>query len=68
MKETPPEIIESQFGYHLILLTKKIPSSKAKYEEVKSDILNILSKQEAEKMRDALILDLKKTAEIQVFI
>ncbi len=61
-------VITSQFGYHIIQLTDKIPSQKATYDEVKADILNILSKKEAEKLRDALLVELKKTAEIQIFI
>ncbi len=62
------EVISSQFGYHIIQLTETIPSQKASFDEVKADILNILSQKEAERLRDDLLKDLKKTAEIQIFI
>ena len=67
-KNETSEVLSSPFGYHLVQLTDIIPSEKASFDEVKTDILNILSKKEAEKLRDALLIDLKKTAEIQIFI
>ena len=62
------DVIKSSFGFHIIKLNNKIPSQLATYEEVKSDILNLLLVRETEKLKEKLLSGMKKSAEIKRFI
>lgn len=61
-------VIKSSFGYHIIKLNNIIPSQLAPYEEVKADILNLLLVQETDKLKEEMLIGLKKTAIIKRFI
>jgi len=61
-------IIQSSYGYHIIKLNKIIASRLAPYEEVKPDILNLLMVRETEKLKEQLLIRLKKNADIKIFI
>ncbi len=61
-------VIESSYGYHIIRLNKIIDSRLAPFEEVKSDILNLLMVRETQKLKEQLLTRLKKSADIKIFI
>jgi len=61
-------IIQSSYGYHIIRLNKIIASRLASFEEVKSDILNLLMVRETQKMKEELLVRLKNEADIKIFI
>jgi parvulin-like peptidyl-prolyl isomerase len=61
-------IIESKFGYHIIKLDEIVPSTLIPFEKAESDILNILMKREAQKLFKEYLIDLEKTAKIEIFI
>ena len=61
-------IIQSAFGYHLIKLDEIIPSTLVPFEKAESDILNILMKRETQKLFKKYLIDLEKTAKIEIFI
>jgi len=61
-------IIQSTFGYHILKLDEIIPSELIPFEESKSDILNILMKRESKKLFKEYLIDLEKTAKVEIFI
>jgi parvulin-like peptidyl-prolyl isomerase len=54
--------VETQFGYHLILVTARMAGKDVKFDDMKDDIREIYS----ERMRDELVSELRKTAKIEV--
>jgi len=61
-------IITSSFGYHILKLDEIIPSTLIPFEKAESDILNILMKEEAQKLFHKYLLELEKNAKIDIFI
>jgi parvulin-like peptidyl-prolyl isomerase len=61
-------IINSSFGYHILRLDEIIPSVLIPFKDAKSDILNILMKRETKKLFKEYVIDLEKTAKIEIFI
>jgi parvulin-like peptidyl-prolyl isomerase len=62
------DVIKSSYGYHIIRLNKIVASRLASYEEVESDILNLLMVRETQKLKAELLARLKKNADIKIFI
>ena len=62
------DLIRSAFGYHIIKLDEIIPSTLIPFEDAESDILNILMKRESQKLFKKYLIDLEKTAKIEIFI
>jgi parvulin-like peptidyl-prolyl isomerase len=56
------DVVETEFGYHLILVTGKMAGKDVKFEDVKEDVREIF----AEKIRDELVPELRKTAKIEI--
>ena len=61
-------IIQSSFGYHILKLDEIVPSTLIPFEEAESDILNVLMKRETQKLFKQYLIDLEKTAKIEIFI
>jgi len=61
-------IIQSAFGYHILKLDEIIPSTLISFEESESDILNILLKKETQNLFKKYLIDLEKSAKIEIFI
>ncbi|HJV35145.1 peptidylprolyl isomerase [Geomonas sp.] len=59
------EVVETQFGYHIIKVTEKHEASTDKYEDVKPKITEYLKKQKAQKALSDYVDDLKKNAKIE---
>ena len=49
------EIVKTEFGYHIIKLTDKIPQRRQSFDEVKSTIKNTLEKQKEQKLYNNLL-------------
>lgn len=62
------EIIKSPYGFHIVKLDDIIPSHPIPLSEAKPDILNMLLKQETEKVKERFLLRLRKQADIKIFI
>jgi len=62
------EIVETQFGYHLIKVNDKKPAKKMTYAEVKDRLNDHLKKQKTETETNAYIETLRKDAKIEKFI
>ena len=61
-------VVESPYGYHILKLNKKIPEKQLSFEEVQSDILNILLKKELEKKRLNYLSRIKIMSDIKIFL
>ena len=59
-------LVKTQFGWHIIRLSEKKPSSKIKIDEVKEDIKKALTGMEADKQAPAYLEQLKKDAAVEV--
>jgi peptidyl-prolyl cis-trans isomerase C len=62
------EIVETQFGYHLIKVNDKKPAKKMTYAEVKDRLNEHLKKQKTDAEANAYIEMLRKDAKIEKFI
>jgi peptidyl-prolyl cis-trans isomerase C len=62
------EIVETQFGYHLIKVNDKKPAKKMTYTEVKDRLSENLKKQKQDSEANAYIETLRKDAKIEKFI
>ncbi|MFQ5449729.1 MAG: peptidylprolyl isomerase [Nitrospinaceae bacterium] len=62
------EVIQSPLGFHILKLNGKVPSEIVPFKDVKADILNHLLNVEIEKQKNRLLMELKKTADIKIFI
>jgi peptidyl-prolyl cis-trans isomerase C len=62
------EIVETQFGYHLIKVSDKKPAKKMTYAEVKDRLNEHLKKQKTDSEVNVYIETLRKDAKIEKFI
>lgn len=62
------DIVETQFGYHIIKLVEKKPAAKAEYGVVKARIEEYLKGQKVNEAVQKYIEDVRKTAKIEVFM
>jgi peptidyl-prolyl cis-trans isomerase C len=62
------EIVETQFGYHLIKVNDKKPAKKMTYAEVKDRLNEHLKKQKTDSETNAYIETLRKDAKIEKFL
>ncbi len=60
------DIVTTQFGYHIIKLSEKIPAKKLELAKVSPDIKNYLESMEMEKILTDVAGQLKKTANVQI--
>jgi parvulin-like peptidyl-prolyl isomerase len=61
-------VVKSTYGYHIIRLTEKHPAKTAELSEVKADILNVLMKIEVQKKKEAMLTEMRKSADIKIFL
>ncbi len=59
------DIVETQFGYHLIKVFEKKPARKVEFKEVKERLSNQLKQQKAQEKAIAYIEKLKESAKIE---
>lgn len=62
------DIVETQFGYHLIKVTDKKPAGTVSFEESKDKIKSYLEQQKMGEEVSQYAAQLKKTAKIQEFV
>lgn len=58
-------VVQSRYGYHIILVTDRMAAGQQPYEKVKGDIKNYLENQKQLKLIDNLTESLKKNATIE---
>jgi peptidyl-prolyl cis-trans isomerase C len=59
------DVVETQFGYHIIKVADRKPAETVKFAEVKDKIIDYLKKQQAQKPLADYLDKLKKEAKIQ---
>ena len=62
------DIVETQFGYHLVKVVDNKPAKKMTYAEVKDRINDHLKKQKTDSEANAYIENLRKNAKIEKFL
>jgi len=60
------DIVTTQFGYHIIKLSEKIPTKKVELAKVSSDIKDYLKQQSAQKELPAYMERIKKEAGVEI--
>jgi len=60
-------VVRTQFGFHILKLRDHTPEGLVAMDKVKTDILNLLLKQEVEKAREQLLAELRKQAKIKLY-
>lgn len=61
-------IVKSSYGYHIVKVTEKFPAKTADLSDVKSDILNVLMKIAVQKKKEAILLEMRKSADIKLLL
>lgn len=67
-KDKVSDVVETKFGYHIILVTDKISEGITPYDEVKDFIKKFLQEDESKKLLEAHITKLREKAKIEVFL
>ncbi|NTV42307.1 MAG: peptidylprolyl isomerase [Syntrophobacteraceae bacterium] len=62
------DIVETQFGYHLIKVTEKKPEGTRAYDEVKGPVQQHLKQQRYAELRNKYMEELRSKAKIEVFM
>jgi peptidyl-prolyl cis-trans isomerase C len=62
------DVVETQFGYHIIKLTEKIPAAITEYKDVKAKIEEFLKGQKVNEAIQKYLEEAKKTAKIEVLL
>jgi peptidyl-prolyl cis-trans isomerase C len=62
------EIVETQFGYHIIKVSDKVPAGITPYEEIRDFLKKYLQEEESKKKLAALLVELKKKAKIDILL
>lgn len=60
------DVIETQFGYHIIKLYEKIPAKKVEFDKVKDEIKNALERQAIQKQLPDFTKKLVKEADVKI--
>ncbi len=61
-------VVETQFGYHIIKLIEKRPSSKVPFDDVKARIADSLKRKKVGEAVNAVLEDARKKAKIEVYL
>lgn len=62
------DVVETQFGYHIIKLTEKKPAETTDYKEVKIKIEEFLKGQKVNESIQKYLADARKTAKIEILL
>ena len=62
------DVVETQFGFHLIKVTGKVPGKTIEFDQVKDQLKASLTKQKAMENVDHFLNDAKKSGSIQLFL
>ena len=60
------EVVTTQFGYHIIKLSEKLPARKVELAKISDDLKQGLKQQEIQKLMPDFIAKLKKEANVEI--
>ncbi|MGP0629922.1 peptidylprolyl isomerase [Nitrospina sp. 32_T5] len=60
-------IVRSEYGFHILRLDAAVPEEVVPLDQVKTDLLNHLLKEEVKKEKDKLVSELRDEADVEVF-
>ncbi|HOW27083.1 MAG TPA: peptidylprolyl isomerase [Elusimicrobiota bacterium] len=61
-------VVQTEFGYHIILVEEKKAATKLKYEDVSDDLKEYLYRTKAQSIFEQYVQDLRKNATVKVLI
>ena len=62
------DVVETQFGYHIIKVVEKTPEDKVKFDEVKARIVDHLKGQKVNEAIGTYIENARKSAKVEMFL
>jgi len=60
------DVVTTQFGYHIIKLSEKLPAKKVDFDKVSADIKDYLKQQQTQKQLPDYMSKLKKEAGLEI--
>jgi parvulin-like peptidyl-prolyl isomerase len=60
------DVIETQFGYHILKVEEKKAPQKLRYEDIKLDLANYLYQKRGQKRYDDFVAELRKKADVKI--
>jgi peptidyl-prolyl cis-trans isomerase C len=62
------DVVQTKFGYHLILVTERIPAKDQSFDEVKADIEKFLKYQKSSVVARTHVKELRDKAKVEIFL
>jgi peptidyl-prolyl cis-trans isomerase C len=56
------DVVETQFGYHLILVTEKMPGKEVKFADLKDEVREVYG----ERLKQVMVPQLRQRAQISI--
>jgi parvulin-like peptidyl-prolyl isomerase len=60
--------IETEFGYHIIMVEEKRAAKRLRYDDVKLDLANYLFQKKMHDRYEDFVADLRKKADVKILI
>jgi len=60
------DVIETKFGYHILVVEEKKAAQKLRYDDIKFDLANYLYQKRGQQRYEAFVADLRKKADIKI--
>jgi len=62
------KVVETEFGYHIILLEEKKAASRLRFDDIKFDLAGYLYQKRGQEEYDNYIADLRKKADVKILV
>ena len=62
------DVITTQFGYHVLLVTGRKPAQTAPFDEVKADLIQYLKQRKGNELTRTHVAELRKAAKVEVLL
>ena len=62
------EVVTTQFGYHILLVTGRKPAQTMPFDEVKTELTQYLKQRKGNDVTRTYVADLRKTAKVEVLL
>jgi len=61
-------VVETEFGYHIIMVEEKKAASRLRYDDIKFDLAGYLYQKRGQEKYDSYITDLRKKADVKILV